>query len=99
VGRAWFAEFGIDTDAVATERRSFCRPCLDWGERRDHLGGALGKALLERLVALGWARRADDSRIMLFTPRGELAWRALWREPVNIAASAALSSPIGLASV
>lgn len=80
-GRAWFAEFGIDADAVAAERRSFCRPCLDWGERRHHLGGALGKALLQRLVALGWARRADDSRIMLFTPRGEMAWRELWREP------------------
>ena len=82
-GRAWFAEFGIDADTVAAERRSFCRPCLDWGERRHHLGGALGKALLQRLVELGWARRADDSRIMLFTPRGEMAWRALWREPAS----------------
>ena len=81
-GRAWFADFGIDADAVAAERRSFCRPCLDWGERRHHLGGALGKALLDRLVALGWARRAEGSRVMLFTPRGEMAWRALWREPV-----------------
>ena len=65
-----------------------------WRHPSSEADGGLN---LERYV--GWARRADDSRVMLFTPRGELAWRALWREPVNIAASAAPSSPIGLASV
>ena len=77
-GAAWFAELGIDAAAAASKRRAFCRPCLDWGERRHHLGGALGTALLERLFALGWARRAKDSRIVSFTPKGELAFRALF---------------------
>jgi DNA-binding transcriptional ArsR family regulator len=85
-GNAWFAAFGIDTAAVATERRAFCRACLDWGERRHHLGGALGTALLERVRELGWARRVGESRVMAFTPRGEQAFRARFgRSPVPAA--------------
>lgn len=77
-GADWFTELGIDAAAAASKRRAFCRPCLDWGERRHHLGGALGTALLARLFELGWARRAKDSRIVSFTPEGELAFRALF---------------------
>ena len=54
----------------------FCRPCLDWGERRHHLGGALGAALLARFYELRWARRAKDSRVVVFTPKGEQSLRA-----------------------
>jgi len=75
-GADGFAAFGIDPALAARERRTFCRPCLDWGERRHHLGGALGTALLERLYTLRWARRAADSRVVVFTPRGEQQWRA-----------------------
>jgi DNA-binding transcriptional ArsR family regulator len=68
--------FGVDPALAADRRRTFCRPCLDWGERRHHLGGALGAALLERIYGLRWASRAKDSRIVVFTPRGEQALRA-----------------------
>jgi DNA-binding transcriptional ArsR family regulator len=77
-GETWFDALGIDTEAAATQRRAFCRPCLDWGERRHHLGGALGTALLERLFELDWARRVKDSRVVAFTPKGEPAFRALF---------------------
>ena len=70
-GAAWFASFGIDPAREATRHRAFCRACLDWGERRHHLGGALGAALLTRLYELGWARRAKDSRVVVFTPKAE----------------------------
>ena len=76
-GAAWFTTLGVDPAAAAAERRAFCRPCLDWGERRHHLGGALGTALLERLFALGWARRLPGSRIVAFTPPGEASFRRL----------------------
>jgi DNA-binding transcriptional ArsR family regulator len=81
-GRRWFATIGVDAaDTAASTRRAVCRPCLDWGERRHHLGGALGTALLERIVALGWARRARDSRVVGFTAQGEQAFRgALGRD-------------------
>jgi DNA-binding transcriptional ArsR family regulator len=75
-GADGLAAFGVDPALAARERRTFCRPCLDWGERRHHLGGALGTALLDRLYALRWARRAADSRLVVFTPRGEQQWRA-----------------------
>jgi DNA-binding transcriptional ArsR family regulator len=75
-GKAWLALFGVDAGAVAAERRALCRPCLDWGERRHHLGGALGAALLARVFELDWASRTKDSRVVAFTPRGEAAFRA-----------------------
>ena len=79
-GIAWFMQVGIDTAALQRQRRMLCRPCLDWSERRHHLGGALGAALLQRLLDGGWARRAPatqgaPSRVVQFTPKGELALR------------------------
>jgi DNA-binding transcriptional ArsR family regulator len=76
-GRAWFATQGIDTEALARQRRALCRPCLDWGERRHHLGGALGTALLQRVYQLKWARQAPDSRVVVFSASGEAGFRAL----------------------
>jgi DNA-binding transcriptional ArsR family regulator len=80
-GAAWFAALGIDTTAAAAQRRMFCRACLDWSERRHHLGGALGTALYQRLLVLGWLRRAKDSRVVSVTPRGEQGFGALFRVP------------------
>lgn len=70
-GAGWLTSFGIDPAREATRHRAFCRACLDWGERRHHLGGALGAALLRRLYELGWAGRAKDSRVVTFTPKAE----------------------------
>ena len=53
------------------QKRAFCRACLDWSERRHHLAGALGAALLARFVELGWAKRARDSRVVTVTAAGE----------------------------
>ena len=76
-GRPWFASMGIDTDALAGQRRALCRPCLDWGERRHHLGGALGTALLQHVFHLKWAWQAKESRVVVFSPSGETRFRAL----------------------
>jgi DNA-binding transcriptional ArsR family regulator len=70
-GRHWFAELQIDVEAAAGRRRHLCRPCLDWSERRHHLGGALGAQLLQRLLQLGWAKRDPASRVIAFSARGE----------------------------
>ena len=69
-GSAFFRAFGIDVATLARSRRSLCRRCLDWSVRRHHLAGALGAAMLQRMFALGWARRAKDSRVVLFTGAG-----------------------------
>lgn len=69
-GAAAFARLGIDLDALCAGRRHLMRSCPDWSEPRPHLGGALGAALLSRLVALGWLRREPGSRTIRVTPRG-----------------------------
>ncbi|WP_119302170.1 ArsR/SmtB family transcription factor [Dongia deserti] len=73
-GGAWFAALGIDVEAARALRRKFATSCLDWSERRDHLGGALGAALAERLVDLGWIARKRNSRAVTVTEAG---WRKL----------------------
>lgn len=77
-GAHWFSALGIDPAIAAAQRRSFCRPCLDWGERRFHLGGALGAALLAHMLEMGWARRLKESRVITFLPKGEQAFRRLF---------------------
>lgn len=69
-GGAWFAELGINLEAARTLRRKFAASCLDWSERRDHLGGALGAALAERLVDLGWIARRRNCRALTVTEAG-----------------------------
>ncbi|MDQ2988574.1 MAG: helix-turn-helix domain-containing protein [Pseudomonadota bacterium] len=75
-GRRLVADIGIDLDALASTRRPLCRTCLDWSERRHHLAGALGSAMMDRYQQLGWASRAKESRVMAFTSAGEQALRA-----------------------
>jgi DNA-binding transcriptional ArsR family regulator len=77
-GAGWFAGIGVDTGEVARQRRTFCRSCLDWSERRHHLAGALGAALLTRLYDWGWAARGKNSRAVRFTPTGERKFQAMF---------------------
>ena len=74
-GRRFFAGFGIDLPAIENGRRPLCRTCLDWSERRSHLGGSLGAALLDRFGQKGWLRR-DTGRVLIFTPEGSAAFHA-----------------------
>jgi hypothetical protein len=62
---------GITLDEPVAGRRPVCKSCLDWSERRSHLAGRLGAALLARFQALRWARRIEGTRIVSFTPDGE----------------------------
>lgn len=70
-GRERMIRFGIDIDALESQRRPMCRSCLDWSARRTHLAGSLGQSLLSRFEDLGWARREPASRVVHFTGRGE----------------------------
>jgi len=63
-GEAWCRRRGMDLEALQATRRPLCRPCLDWSERRDHLAGALGAALLQDLLRRGHARRIPGSRAL-----------------------------------
>jgi DNA-binding transcriptional ArsR family regulator len=82
-GIGWFAHIGVDTGAVARQRRSFCRPCMDWSERRHHLAGSLGTAMLSRFCDLGWVSRSNKSRAIRVTPLGERRFQAIFSLPVR----------------
>jgi DNA-binding transcriptional ArsR family regulator len=70
-GREWCEGTGLDLAAIEASRRPMCRACLDWSERREHLAGALGAALLQRMLANGQARRIPHSRALALSARGE----------------------------
>lgn len=77
-GESQFGTIGIDVQSLKTLRRPLCRACLDWSERRTHLAGSLGKALLAQFLEKGWARRAAGSRTVTFSPQGERQFMALF---------------------
>ena len=75
-GESRMATLGIDLAPLQAQRRPLCRTCLDWSERRSHLAGALGEALLTRFIEIGWAKREVGSRVIRFTAPGEKAFLA-----------------------
>jgi len=77
-GQRFCRTLGIDVDSLARQRRTLCRACLDWSVRRNHLAGAVGAAILDRCIELGWAKRAKNSRVVNFSAVGENAFRKLF---------------------
>jgi DNA-binding transcriptional ArsR family regulator len=71
-----FAALGVEVDKLGRGRRPLTRSCLDWSERRPHLAGELGAALLEALFAAGWLSRRPLGRAVSVTPRGLAGLRA-----------------------
>jgi DNA-binding transcriptional ArsR family regulator len=80
-GRRFMAEnLQIDADTLAHPRRPMCKACLDWSERRYHLAGTLGAAIMTRFTELNWAARdgTPGSRVVNFTRTGEKKFAALF---------------------
>ncbi len=80
-GLSFFSGIGIDLECATGRngRRSsrvFCRPCLDWSERRPHLAGAVGAAICTHAFEQGWVRRVEGSRAVAVTRKGEQALRS-----------------------
>ncbi|HWM48956.1 MAG TPA: winged helix-turn-helix domain-containing protein [Xanthobacteraceae bacterium] len=69
-GGRFLARLGVDLSAARARRRIFCRPCVDWTERRPHIGGAVGAALAQRCFDLKWVERIHDQRALVITPAG-----------------------------
>jgi hypothetical protein len=68
-GEGFLAALGI-APSRSGKGRLFCRPCLDWSERRPHVAGVLGAALCTRCFELGWVRRRTGTRALEITPPG-----------------------------
>jgi DNA-binding transcriptional ArsR family regulator len=75
-GMDFLASLGVDLDASApgASRRTFCRPCLDWSERRPHVAGTVGRALHACFLGKGWLRHPGTGRAVLITPPGQAAF-------------------------
>jgi hypothetical protein len=65
-----FAALGIDLEATRKLRRRFACACLDWSERRPHIGGALAAALLKVTLKRKWVVQDLDSRALRVTSLG-----------------------------
>src|SRR5215831_2141491 len=70
----------ISPDMLTHPRRPVCKACLDWSERRHHLAGTLGAAMMSRFADLKWAARdtTPGSRVVNFTRTGEKRFAALF---------------------
>jgi DNA-binding transcriptional ArsR family regulator len=74
-GLAFLGDIGIDPAVLQVRgtprsRRVLCRPCLDWSERRLHLGGLVGAVICSHSMAQGWTRRLEATRAVLITAEG-----------------------------
>ena len=69
-GAIALTDLGVDVQALCGGRRPLIRYCLDWTEQRHHLAGALGAALTDRLLQLGWLVRTPQPRTVRVTDAG-----------------------------
>ena len=74
-GHRWLETIGVDSSALKPARRGLARRCLDWTERRHHVAGPLGRALLARFCEAGWILRAPSSRALRVTHEGSRGFR------------------------
>ncbi len=74
LGETSLAALGVDLAKTRDSRRAFARACVDLTQRRPHLGGALGAALLDLYVTQGWVLRSGRSRAVSITPKGSAAF-------------------------
>jgi DNA-binding transcriptional ArsR family regulator len=74
-GATELAALGVDVAAARSLRRRFAYACIDWSERRPHVGGAIGAALLELALRKRWVEQDEDSRALTITKRGETCLR------------------------
>ena len=91
-GHRWLQELGIDVAALKPAAAGVARRCLDWTERRHHLAGPLGAALMARFLSLRWLSRDGASRAIGLTPMGVSELRRL----LQIEALALMDQPSGL---
>lgn len=74
-GQERLDRLGLGIGGLQAGARRFCRPCLDWSERRHHVAGALGAALTSHFLTAGWLERIKDSRAVMVTAVGEQGFR------------------------
>ena len=72
------SKIGVDVEGALRARRRFAFACLDWSERRAHVGGAIGAALLTLFLTRRWLKPARDTRALEITGTGRREFRTHW---------------------
>src|SRR5215472_3026883 len=76
-GADWLGRLGVEVESLEQSKRHLARRCLDWTERRPHVGGALGASLLGHFLADGWLVRNRGSRALRLTLKGRRSFTEL----------------------
>jgi DNA-binding transcriptional ArsR family regulator len=74
-GAMFLGDFGAELQTSPQSRRIFCRPCLDWSERRYHVAGHVGAEICRCCLQFGWFERERDGRALRLTPAGAAGLR------------------------
>lgn len=74
-GESWLDSLGIDVVMLRVQRRGFALRCQDWSERRPHVAGAVGAALMHLFLERKWVTRRPRERALRIAPAGEGALR------------------------
>jgi DNA-binding transcriptional ArsR family regulator len=82
-GRKWFEGIGVSIPLSAANRRKLAVRCLDWTDRRHHLAGTLGCAMLKRFRELGWLSPVGETRAVRITIEGRVRFWELLRIPLE----------------
>jgi DNA-binding transcriptional ArsR family regulator len=83
-GEVFLSDLGIDFGPLkANRKRPLVRKCLDWTERRFHIAGTLGAALLVLFRQRSWLKRQPDSRLVTITDQGKQAFRDIFEVQIN----------------
>jgi DNA-binding transcriptional ArsR family regulator len=77
-GSGFLVDIGVDLTAPVRSRRAFCRPCLDWSERRPHLAGRVGAAIAHLGFERDWIRRRRLGRSVEITEGGVVAFKEMF---------------------
>jgi len=77
-GRKFLAAFGADLTSGSKGKRIFCKPCLDWSERRYHLAGWVGAEICRCCADFGWIVRERDTRAVRLTSAGRAGLSGLF---------------------
>ncbi|MBS0984416.1 helix-turn-helix transcriptional regulator [Gluconobacter cerinus] len=77
-GESFLLSLGVDLTALSKKHPPQCRNCLDWSERRYHLGGPLSRRLMDFIFQKGWATQLPHSRTIQFTQTGQKAFEKMF---------------------
>lgn len=92
-GMAFLSARGFLAERPKSGRRIFCRPCVDWTERRLHVAGFVGAAILSRVRDLDWVRAERDSRALVVTAAGRKGFADAFRVDVASLEAADAGTP------